>query len=48
MDKQQRIENNKGFFGIGADWDNIRRIEKEPLPSCQKLRQLGVSRTRQW
>ncbi len=42
--RQARIQANQGLFGIGADWDEIRRIQKEPLASCEKLRGLGYSR----
>ncbi len=32
---EQRIRNLSGIFGIGADWDEIRRLQKEPIESCQ-------------
>ena len=43
-DKERRIDAQRGFLGIGADWEAIRRIQKEPLPSCEKLKAHGMLR----
>ena len=42
--KEARIERNRGVFGFGADWDAIKKIQAEPMPSCEKLQQMGVLR----
>lgn len=39
--KSERLMHARGFFGLGADWDKIREIEKTELTHCVKLRKLG-------
>ncbi|KAH7335455.1 hypothetical protein B0J17DRAFT_719983 [Rhizoctonia solani] len=40
--KERRIEQNKGIFGFGADWEKVRQIQKEKLPHCEKLTALRL------
>lgn len=41
--KNRRKEELIGIFGIGADWEKVRAIEKEPLEACNQLKQFGIS-----
>ena len=41
-DKERRMEQHKGFFGIGGDWAMVQQIRAEAMPSCQKLRDMGL------
>ncbi|EGN96808.1 hypothetical protein SERLA73DRAFT_124587 [Serpula lacrymans var. lacrymans S7.3] len=40
--KERRREAEVGFLGIGTDWEKVKRIEQEPIESCEELRRLGV------
>lgn len=40
--KERRIDQQKGFFGFGADWDRVREIQGESLPYCEKLKDLQL------
>ncbi|KAG5654360.1 hypothetical protein H0H81_003818 [Sphagnurus paluster] len=40
--KERAKEQEVGIFGIGTDWDKVRAIDKEVIPSCEELRRLGV------
>ncbi|KAI0642132.1 hypothetical protein C8Q79DRAFT_1122043 [Trametes meyenii] len=40
--KQRRKDQEVGLFGIGTDWEKVRKIEQEPIESCNKLRSLGL------
>lgn len=42
--KERRKDSEVGIFGIGADWDKVRRIEAEAIESCEILRGLGILR----
>lgn len=42
--KMRAKEAEIGIFGIGTDWDKVKRIEKEAVPSCDELRKLGLIR----
>ncbi|KAL4259076.1 DnaJ subfamily B/C chaperone co-factor [Pleurotus pulmonarius] len=42
--KERRKDAEVGIFGIGADWDKVRRIEAEAIESCEILRGLGILR----
>ncbi|KEP52770.1 endoplasmic reticulum protein [Rhizoctonia solani 123E] len=35
--RERRIDQNKGIFGFGADWEKVRTIQAEKLPHCEKL-----------
>lgn len=37
QDRNQRADAKRGIFGIGADWEAVRRIGKEKLDSCEML-----------
>lgn len=39
--KERRKEAEVGIFGIGTDWEKVKKIEKEVIPSCEELRRLG-------
>ncbi|KAI0708818.1 hypothetical protein C8T65DRAFT_718421 [Cerioporus squamosus] len=43
LDRKQRREDQEvGIFGIGTDWDKVKKIREEPIESCDKLRQMGL------
>lgn len=43
VDRKERLKNQEvGMFGIGTDWDKVRRIDAEPINSCEELRKLGL------
>jgi DnaJ homolog subfamily B member 12 len=42
--KQRRKDDLVGIFGIGTDWDQVRRLEKEKIESCEELRKYGLYR----
>ncbi|KAJ6591494.1 hypothetical protein DFH09DRAFT_1025280 [Mycena vulgaris] len=42
--KMRAKEAEVGVFGIGTDWDKVKRIEEEVVPSCDELKRLGLLR----
>lgn len=42
--KERRKEAEIGLFGIGTDWEKVKKIENEAIPSCDELRRLGYHR----
>ncbi|GBE86404.1 hypothetical protein BKA93DRAFT_903867 [Sparassis latifolia] len=40
--KQSRKDAEIGVFGIGTDWEKVKRIQEEPVESCDKLRRMGL------
>lgn len=43
VDNKERRKNQEvGMFGIGTDWDKVRRIDQERIESCEELRKLGL------
>ncbi|KAJ7504314.1 hypothetical protein B0H11DRAFT_1981632 [Mycena galericulata] len=42
--KTRAKEQEIGVFGIGTDWEKVKRIEEEVLPSCEELKKLGLLR----
>lgn len=40
QNRAQRVEEATGFFGIGADWDEVKRLKAESFESCTKLNEL--------
>ncbi|KAG8971188.1 hypothetical protein FRB90_010574 [Tulasnella sp. 427] len=40
QNRAQRLEQATGFFGIGADWDEVKRLKAETFESCTKLNDL--------
>ncbi|TFK39817.1 hypothetical protein BDQ12DRAFT_681271 [Crucibulum laeve] len=46
VDRKQRMkEAELGLFGIGTDWEKVKKIENEKIPSCEELKRLGVLRS---
>ena len=41
QNRNDRLQRARGFFGIGADWDEVKKIEQEELKACKRLRTLG-------
>ncbi|KAF9477586.1 DnaJ-domain-containing protein [Pholiota conissans] len=39
--KERRKEAEVGIFGIGTDWEKVKKIDNEVIPSCEELRRLG-------
>nr|GAT45738.1 predicted protein [Mycena chlorophos] len=45
-DRKMRLKEAEiGVFGIGTDWAKVEKISKEPIPSCDELRALGLLRS---
>lgn len=43
MDRKDRAKEAEiGIFGIGTDWEKVKKIENEPIASCEELKRLGV------
>jgi DnaJ family protein B protein 12 len=43
VDRKERLkEQEVGLFGIGTDWEKVKKIEQEVVESCEELRRLGV------
>lgn len=41
-DRKQRAKDAEfGIFGIGVDWEKVKKIESEVIVSCEELRRLG-------
>ncbi|KAI0741605.1 hypothetical protein C8Q80DRAFT_1260177 [Daedaleopsis nitida] len=40
--KERRKDQEIGIFGIGTDWEKVKRIDQEPIESCDKLREMGL------
>ena len=46
VDRKERLrEAEVGMFGIGTNWEKVKKIESEPVPSCDELKRLGVLRS---
>ncbi|KAF8892251.1 hypothetical protein BD779DRAFT_1511847 [Infundibulicybe gibba] len=42
MDRRDRAKDAEvGLFGIGTDWEKVKKIESEVIESCDELRRLG-------
>lgn len=39
--KRNEVANEQGIFGIGTDWDKIKRIQERKSENCRLLRQYG-------
>jgi len=45
VNRKERLKDAEmGLFGIGVDWEKVKKIENEPVASCQRLKELGVLR----
>jgi DnaJ family protein B protein 12 len=43
IDRKQRAkEAEVGIFGIGTDWEKVRKIDSEVIESCEELARLGL------
>jgi len=42
--KQSRKDAEIGVFGIGTDWEKVKRIQEEPVESCEQLKKMGLLR----
>jgi DnaJ family protein B protein 12 len=40
--KQREKEAEVGIFGIGTDWDKVRKIDGEVIESCEELKRFGL------
>ncbi|KZT71982.1 DnaJ-domain-containing protein [Daedalea quercina L-15889] len=40
--KQRRRDQELGLFGIGTNWEKVKKIEAEPVPSCEQLKSMGL------
>jgi len=45
VDRKEHLRDQEvGLFGIGTDWEKVKRIEEEVVESCEELKRLGVLR----
>lgn len=43
IDRKERAKEAEiGIFGIGTDWEKVKKIESEVIGSCEELKRLGV------
>lgn len=42
VDKNRKIRAEAGVFGLGADYDKIRKLRQETNPACEQLRRWGL------
>ncbi|KAF5336033.1 hypothetical protein D9611_006421 [Ephemerocybe angulata] len=43
VDRKERLrEAEVGVFGWNTDWEKVKKIESEPIPSCEELKRLGI------
>jgi len=43
MDRKERAkEAEVGIFGIGTDWEKVKKIDNELIGSCEELKKLGL------
>ncbi|KAJ3721233.1 hypothetical protein C8R42DRAFT_721957 [Lentinula raphanica] len=42
--RERQIDAERGVFGIGTDWDKVRKLQREPIEACVELERLGVGR----
>jgi DnaJ family protein B protein 12 len=40
--KRRRREREVGLFGIGADWEKVKRIDEETIEACEVLKSKGL------
>lgn len=40
--KSRRRDHELGLFGLGTDWEKVKRIEAETVPSCEQLKSMGL------
>ncbi|KAH9942006.1 DnaJ-domain-containing protein [Amylocystis lapponica] len=40
--KSSRRDAEIGVFGLGTDWDKVKRIEEERVESCERLKEMGL------
>jgi DnaJ family protein B protein 12 len=38
---EAKIENLRGFMGIGTDWDAIKKLKEEKIEACEELKSKG-------
>jgi DnaJ homolog subfamily B member 12 len=42
LERKERMKDAEmGIFGIGTDWEKVRKIKAEPIPACDELQSLG-------
>lgn len=39
--RNDQLQRARGFFGMGADWEEVKRLQEMELKNCEKLRSLG-------
>jgi DnaJ family protein B protein 12 len=43
MDRKERAKEAEiGIFGIGTDWEKVKKIDNESIGSCEELKRLGL------
>ncbi|KAH7915293.1 hypothetical protein BJ138DRAFT_1077745 [Hygrophoropsis aurantiaca] len=40
--RERRKDAEVGVFGIGTDWEKVKKIEQEKVESCEELKRLGL------
>jgi DnaJ homolog subfamily B member 12 len=38
---EAKIENLRGFMGIGTDWDAIKKLKEQKVEACEELKSKG-------
>ncbi|KAF4611136.1 hypothetical protein D9613_006983 [Agrocybe pediades] len=43
MDRKERMKDAEiGIFGIGTDWEKVKKIDAEVIGACEELKRLGI------
>jgi DnaJ family protein B protein 12 len=43
IEKRERmIDAKRGVFGIGADWEGIKKLKEERIEACEEVKQWGI------
>lgn len=40
--RERAVDAKRGLFGIGADWDGIKKLKEERIEACEEVKRWGV------
>lgn len=40
--RERAMDAKRGVFGIGADWDGIKKLKEERIEACEEVKRWGV------
>lgn len=40
--RERAIDAKRGVFGIGADWEGIKKLKEEKIEACEEVKRWGV------